>query len=184
MRYLFLLSILYWLTACGTQPKAPVMPESPVSYPVETTESFEPQIDYDRLQTHLKMDRDTESLGYSEKSFATCEVGYGYPSNRNCGKDYFVLIHFQLMCRDSNQETHYTALGSSDMQALKGRQVKWSLHKSSGTLRLDDRGYGQIRTTAASTLKHKRLKINVGNDNLYMRASDINKVVTPSNWCE
>ena len=129
------------------------------------------------------MERPAEKLGYVEKSFPTCEVGYGYSSNRNCRKDLFVLIQFQLLCRDSNEDSYTQALGAADVRPLKGRTVKWTLNNDTGLIYLDDQGQGQIKKTSRSSPKFMRLKLNIDNDNLYVKAGEINKIVTPSNWC-
>lgn len=75
------------------------------------------------------------------------------------------------------------ALGAADMRPLTGRQVKWTLNNNKGVLNLDDRGQGQIKTTSRFSPKSKRLKLAIDNDNLYIKAGEINKIVTPPNWC-
>jgi hypothetical protein len=181
MKISFYLLILF-LAACAS--KSPVIFPRPVeNKQVENENSYEPPIDYDGLQTFLNLERPAEQLGYTEKKFPTCEVGYGYSSNKNCRNDYFVLIHFKLLCRDSSRDQYTTALGSDDMRPLSGRLVKWSLNSAKGSLYLDENGQGQIRTTASNSPKNKRLKLNIENDNLYMKAGEMSKVVTPSNWC-
>ena len=69
------------------------------------------------------------------------------------------------------------------MRPLNGKTVKWTLNNDTGILYLDDRGQGQIKTTSRSSPKTKRLKLAIDNDNLYVKAGEINKIVTPSNWC-
>ncbi len=182
---LILISSTLFFSACASKPVAvfPVPVETPPAEIVTSQSYSEPKIDYDGLHSYLKMDRPAERLGYVEKAFPTCEVGYGYYSNRNCRRDYFVSIHFQLMCRDSNEDSYTEALTAADMQPLKGRTVNWSLNKAGGTVTLDNSGHGQIKTTARNTQKSGRLKLNIDNDNLYVKAGEINKIVTPSNWC-
>lgn len=139
-------------------------------------------IDYEMLQKSLGLDRDIHELGYEEKSFNTCEVGYGYSSNKNCRLEYLAVINFQLLCRDS-QGTISTPLTREDMRPLNGRTVNWTLHGLRGSSRLDDDGHGQIKTVFKNSPKFQRLKLNVDSDNLYLRAGEIKRVVTPSNWC-
>lgn len=182
MKNLIGLLFVVFISACASKPSV-VFP-TPAQKSVETEDA--PQeiiIDYDGLQSLLKLDRPVEKLGYVEKSFPTCEVGYGYSSNRNCRRDFFVLVHFQLLCRDSNEDSYTEALTAADMRPLRGSSVRWTLSNARGNLNLDDQGRGQIKTTARISQKDKRLKINIGNDNLYVKAGEINKIVTPSNWC-
>lgn len=181
---LIILASLFLVASCASKPKAvfPVPVEKPaLETPIDPY--YQPVVDYDGLQTFLKLDRPVERLGYVEKAFQTCDVGFGYSSNKNCRQDYFISIHFQLLCRDSNEDSYTEALTAADMQPLKGRVVKWTLNKSTGSLNLDDNGRGQIKTTTRNSQKYTRLKLNIANDNLYLKAGEINKIVTPSNWC-
>lgn len=177
------IALLFLISGCATKPQA----SFPV--PVQKTQEFEnedgrrPKIDHDGLQTYLGLDRPATQLGYMEKSFPTCDVGYGYSSNRNCKTDYFVSIQFQLLCRDSHEDSFTHALGANDMKPLKGSSVIWTLNQMSGKLVLDNDGRGQIKTIARNTQRQKRLKLNIANDNLYVKAGEINKIVTPANWC-
>lgn len=141
-----------------------------------------PSIDYDNLQRQLGLGREVEQLGFVEKSFATCDAGYGYSSSQDCRRDFFVVIHFQLLCRDS-QGTISTILNPEDLRALSGRSVSWTLQRQHGDLRLDQSGYGQIKLTAPRSQRSERLKLTVENDFLFLRAGEINRVVTPVNWC-
>ena len=182
--------ILPLLVSCAHKQQQPVTFPEPVEKPVEKPveekplpTDYEPNIDFEGLEQYLKMDRPSEKLGYSEKSFPTCEVGFGHSSNRNCRRDYFVSIHVQILCRDTNEENYTEALGANDMRPMAGSTAKWTLENRSGTVTIDNDGYAQIKKTFHNSPKTKRLKIAIGNENLYMRAGEINKVVTPANWC-
>lgn len=186
IKVFFVYALLLFSSACVS--KSPVVFPEPVEKPAteivsEPEAISEPLIDYDGLQTFLGLDRPIERLGYVEKSFSTCEVGYGYSSNRNCRTHYFILIHFQLLCRNTNEDSYTEALKSQDMRPLNGRSVRWTLENMKGILSLNGSGYGKIKKTSRLSQKSKRLKLNIGNDNLYMKAGEINKVVTPANWC-
>lgn len=139
-------------------------------------------IDYLGLQRSLGMDRDARKLGYAEKPFQTCQAGYGYPSSRDCERHHMVVIHFQLLCRES-EGTLQTPLGHEDMRALSRANVTWTLAPLSGEIVLDGDGYGQIRTTSKNSPRAQRLKINVGEDFLYTKAGEINRVVAPAPFC-
>ena len=139
-------------------------------------------IDYVGLQNSLGLTRDRKRLGYLEKPFNTCRAGHGYPSSGRCGRDYFMLIHFQLLCRDAEESSH-SAFDSSRMSALSGRVVSWSIKGQSGTFSLDEDGFGQIRTTSPTSHKYQRLKIVADNEALYIKAGEIGRVVAPPSWC-
>lgn len=181
MSNFFVVFCFIFLIACSTTPKkADPAPESlPVSSSVKTEEE---NIDYPSIQRSLGMSREMNNLGYAEKSFNTCEMGYGFSRSQNCHKEIFAVIHFQLLCRDS-QGTISTALTRDDMEALAGRKIRWSLHKKSGAVVLDHDGHGQILMSFPQSPKYQRLKLAAGNDALYLKAGEIKRVVTPSNWC-
>ena len=165
------------LTACTSASKKTEERGIPTTTTVE-----EGRIDYNAIQTYLKLDRPVEELGYTEKAFNTCEAGYGYSRSQNCHKEYFVVLNFRLMCRDT-EGTISTILTDADVAPIAGKDVRWALNKISGNTSTDGLGYGQIRTVSPKSQFHQRLKIAVGNDFLYMRSDEIKKVITPRSWC-
>jgi hypothetical protein len=190
MRLLVLALAVLGLAACSSSPTTSKPYSSPVEAPSSNTPELtvdtgtsEPQIDYVALQSHLNMDRVPETLGFKEKAFNTCDVGYGYSKNKNCRKQYFVVLHVRLVCRDS-EGTISTTLTDSDTTPIAGRTVKWSLGKSlTGSVQTDGLGYAQITTVAPSPQIQQRVKLAVDNEFLYMRANEITKVITPKPWC-
>ena len=180
-------------TGCASAPRAS-SPSRPSSSPpvyradpqgaieVRPDEEAPLNIDYVGLQRSLGMERDGRKLGYAEKSFQTCQAGYGFPSARGCERQHLVVIHFQLLCRDS-EGTIQTPLGHEDIRALSRSAVVWTLAPQSGEIVLDGDGFGQIRTTSKNSPRTQRLKINVGDDFLYTRAGEINRVVAPAPFC-
>ncbi len=170
-------------SACASQSvrvqETPTVSDS-VSAP--ELEKSQLNIDYESLHRSLELDRPVEKLGFKEKSFATCTAGYGYSNSSNCRTDFFVSIYFQLLCRNS-EGTVQTALEKHEMFPLSDRLIKWSMKKVQGNVKLDGEGYGQIKMAFRSSQKNQRLKINVGNDFLYLRANEITRVVTPKAWC-
>lgn len=171
--------LLSGCTSVATKEKEIIAPEVPgaTSEPVTAI-----SIDYLGLHRSLGLERPAEDLGFMEKSFNTCAVGYGYSASRDCHREYFVAAHFQLLCRDS-EGTISTALSRDDMKPLSGRTVTWTLDGARGTLQLDGEGYGQIKTTFVKSQKAQRLKLTVDNDFVYVRAGEVKRLVTPRNWC-
>lgn len=139
-------------------------------------------IDYLGLHRALGLERNSEDLGYAEKSFDTCEAGFGYSASSACRREYFVVIHFQILCRDSDG-TISTALGRDDMKPLGGRSLTWTLPGQRGVMSLDGQGFGQIKTTFPKSQRLQRLKLAVDNDFVYVRAGEVKRLVTPRNWC-
>lgn len=186
---LFLLTVVsLFFSGCASttikqDPKLDVR-ETPTSSSEATArpEPSERSIDFLGLHRHLGLERAKEDLGYSEKSFDTCSVGFGFSSSSNCQRATFVVIHFQLLCRDSDG-TLSTALAREDMKPLSGRSVRWTLKGSAGVMRLDGEGFGQIKTTVSNSRRLERLKLAVDNDFVYVRAGEVKRLVTPKNWC-
>ncbi len=187
-RLLFLSSQLFFIglffVGCAT--KKPVEQSSSKTYSppppvIETLKNF--SVNMNGLKNDLGLQRAHESLGYQEKTFKTCQVGNGYPSDRNCQTKHLVVIHFQLMCRDS-EGTISTILTLADLQPLAQRPVIWTLKDQSNTVQTDSLGYGQISVITSAPQNHQRLKLSVGNDFLYMKAGEITRVATPPSWCE
>ncbi|HWU42428.1 MAG TPA: hypothetical protein VN132_03285 [Bdellovibrio sp.] len=169
-----------FLAGCATAPKETKSTE--VTTPTGAQEEKSTTIDYNALQSYLQLDRAPEELGFAEKAFNTCEAGFGYSRSQNCHKEYFVVIHFRLLCRDS-EGTVSTILTDSDVTAIAGRPVRWELKGVKGNLVTDGEGYGQIRTVSSKSQNRQRLRVGVGNEFLYMRTNEITKVITPRPWC-
>ena len=144
--------------------------------------SSEPQIDYPSIQRLLGLDRNTSSLGYAEKVFNTCEVGFGYATNESCVKKVYVVIHFKLMCRDS-EGTVVRQISEDDLVPLANRDLTWSLKNANGTLRTDYNGYAQVVVISPQSQKTERFRISSPKDFLLLRAGDIQRLIVPSNWC-
>ncbi|WP_413560329.1 hypothetical protein [Bdellovibrio sp. HCB209] len=177
---LLLLAALVALTACTTTPPAP----SPSKTPPMATEIGQEssQIDTMAIQRALRMERDVEKLGVEEKTFNSCEMGYGYPSNRDCRTQYMVVLNVRLLCRDS-EGTISTILTEADVAPIAAQNIRWNLKNIQGQFQTDGLGYGQIVAISSRSQKRERLKLSLGNDFLYMRANEITKVITPRPWC-
>ena len=190
MKHLVLAFAILTLSACASD-TASKSYKNPVDAPsmnspelsVDTSTSSVENIDYVALQRSLNLDIPVEQLGVREKVFNTCDVGYGYSKNKNCRRQYFFVLNFRLMCRDS-EGTISTTLTDADTMPIASREVNWSLTKNlSGSLITDGLGYGQIATVAPIPQSKQRVKIAVGNEFLYMRAHEMKKIITPRPWC-
>jgi len=184
MRFLPLGLVLLSLAACTTAPKgseSPLMRERS-TLPVESVKNEETSIDYVGLQRALGMEIPADKLGYREKTFDTCQAGYGYSGTKNCHREYMAVINIQLQCRDS-VGTVAEGVTNADLTPIANRPVKWNLKATQGHTQTDNDGFAQIMTVSARSQRTERLKIAVGNEFLYMRANEITRVVTPRPWC-
>lgn len=138
-------------------------------------------IDYPSIQRLLQLDRRHDQLGYTEKIYNTCQVGFGYPDT-DCQKKYFVVIHFKLVCRDS-EGTISTVLTDDDLKPISGEKVSWYLKNANGSTVTDSEGYGQIIATTNESQKTQRLRLAVGSDFLFLKAGEVNRLIAPRSWC-
>lgn len=139
-------------------------------------------IDIISLQKFLRMDYPAGKLGYFEKTFNTCQVGFGYSSTENCHQMYSITVHYQLKCRHSEGSVN-TILSDADLTPIESSNVKWYLKNEQGLSATDVSGFGQIQLVSKQSQRNQRLRIAVGENFLYLRASEITKVVTPQDWC-
>lgn len=144
--------------------------------------SEEANIDQEAIQRSLGLSREKESLGFQEKAFDTCQVGYGYSRSQNCEIQYFAVIHYRLQCRDS-EGTISQILTADDLAPLADQDIKWNLPSRQGISRTDGLGYGQIKGIFRRSQRGQRLKLGSGGDFLYIRTGEINSIVTPRSWC-
>lgn len=172
--------LLLSLSACVTRPKEETPPPEP---PPVQAEPSEPVIDVVGLQRYLKLERELEDLGFQEKAFNTCRVGYGYSSSSNCRTLFLAVVSFRLQCRDS-EGTVSSALGAADLQPLAGREIGWVLKSYSGVVRTDGQGYAQILTISPESARNQRLRLGAGTQFLYIKAGELTRVVTPRPWCD
>jgi hypothetical protein len=173
--------VLFFVFGCATSTHQTPSESGPWVAPVPSETGT--NIDTTALRNRLGLDRPAEKLGFEEKAFETCQVGYGFPRDRNCQKKHLVVIHFQLMCRDSEGTTSVIQT-AEDMLPVSQRSVRWSLKDLSSTVQTDSQGYGQITVIAPSPQAQQRLKLAVGNDFLYIRAKEITRIATPPSWCD
>lgn len=183
MKKLILAVFTFALYSCTSAPVVP--PSAPViSVPPTSSPSYEEveNIDIDGLQSFLKLKRGYNRLGYAERKFNTCEVGYGYSSTHRCRPQTFVVIHFKLMCRDT-EGTVSQAVTAADLNPIGNQNVKWTLKNAAGRLLTDSEGYGQIAIVSNISQREQRLKLSVRNDFLYLRAGELTEMITPKSWC-
>jgi hypothetical protein len=186
---LFLLIVFpLWMTACSSAQKK----TEPVQKNVEKAEAPKvsvgageeeaESVDVVALQRALGLERPATQLGYAERAFNTCEVGYGFSKSHNCRQRYMVVVHFQMMCRNS-EGTVSEIVRPADLQPNSNRNVRWSLKNESGATTTDYEGMSQVRLISAQSQKQQRFKLTVESDFLYLRAGEVNRIVTPRSWC-
>lgn len=170
------LFITFLVSACGTAPTPAPSQTAPETLPRE------PQIDYIGLQQTLGLERADQKLGYIEKSFDTCTAGHGFSHSENCHKEFFVLMHFQLKCRETD-EAPPEGVSAMDTHPIGNHPIRWALDNKQGIVQTDSDGYGQIRTSYVKRPGSKHIKLSSDTHFLYVKAKDLDRIVTPPIWC-
>jgi hypothetical protein len=184
MKNIILLLILSSVvTACGSARMK--LPPAEGSQPIESVPPPTPadtRIDYIGLQQTLGLHRPDTKLGYFEKAFDTCTAGHGFSHSNDCHKEFFVLIHFQLKCR----ETEEAPADGSPMvvHPIGNHSIAWNLDKKQGSVQTDSDGFGQIRMSYRARPGGKHIKLMSDTHFLYVTASDLNQITTPPVWCQ
>lgn len=181
---LLYLAISPIFVACASAPKSEPL-AAPVVQQAQTQSSNGKMIrvDVEGLKRSLGLDRSRGDLGYQEKQFNTCEAGFGYP-RENCQAQTFVSIHFRLQCRDTMGTTS-EVVTSAQMDPIANKQVRWQIGKTKSATVTDADGYAQINgiLSQSSAPKGQRLRLAVDEQFVYVRAGEVTRIVTPSNWC-
>lgn len=123
----------------------------------------------------LGMLRAPEDLGFSETRFEDCN-----PSYSPCRTRFFSVIHFQLLCRDS--EGTVTEVPRA-LAPLVSEQIRWQLGGQNGLTKTDNKGYGQFSVTSDNSTEGQRLILRIGKQFMGFTASEVSKVVLPKNFC-
>ncbi len=155
-----LLLLAISLSNCTSLPKT----EGPKSVSIE------------QIKEKLRLDRDIQDLGYSEKPFNACEMGL---RNDNCVNEFLVIIHFQLMCRESEG----TVNEAPDLIPVKSDAISWILGDATGTTQTDDQGYGRLETVRLKSSSGSRLRLTIDKRFVAVPASETTRLVVPQDWC-
>lgn len=168
-------------TACASAPKAespPKVEPGPVPIAIQPATL---QIDVDGLQRSLGLERSRFTLGYQEKTFNTCDAGFGYPKVA-CRLQTMMVLNFRLQCRDTTGTTS-EIVTNAQTQPIANKTVRWQVGKQGSTTPTDDDGYAQIRGIYSKSPRSERIKLAVGTHFVYMRAGELTRIVTPPDWC-
>jgi hypothetical protein len=165
MKQLLLCLCLLLISACTTAPNRYK------SEPAETMPS--PPSAELPLQDRLGMRRAADDLGFAEKAFRNCEGG-------PCRPQYFSVVHFQLLCRDSEGTVSSAPI---HLTPLISDSVRWQLGRASGGTKTDAQGFGQFTLISERPTKGQRLILRIGKQFMGFTVSEVSKVVLPQNFC-
>ena len=128
------------------------------------------------LQSQLGMNRAPSDLGFAERSFNPCVYGL----STSCESQYLSVVHFQLVCRDS--EGTVSAVPIS-LTPIVHPNILWSVAGQSGGTATDRNGYGHFSVVTPSPLRGNRLILRKGTHYVGVEVNEVSKIVLPKNWC-
>ena len=184
-KMILLLSLAFLFTACTSpvvKSQQPILQKNPQVPQLEKKVYKSSDVDMQSIQRLLGLDRSIHSLGFSEKMFNTCKVGYGFDTNQNCQQKYFVVVHFKIACRAS-EGTVSTILTEDDLAVVANQKLQWFLKNANGQIDTDSNGLAEIRMISDISQKSERLRLSNANDFVLMRAGEIKSLIVPINWC-
>lgn len=128
------------------------------------------------LVDRLGMRRDISDLGFAEKRFSPCDP----QSVGVCQPKFFSVVHFQLLCRDSEGTVSSVPL---HLRPLTSGRVNWQLGGKNGSTQTDTQGFGQFHFVSERSAKGQRLILRIGKQFMGFTVSEVSKVVLPDNFC-
>ena len=97
-----------------------------------------------------------------------------------CTPRYMTVVHFQLLCRDSEGTVTTTPL---HLLPINANRVTWKLAGQSGGTRTDSSGYGQLTMITTRSTRGQRLILMIGRQFLGVTAEETSRLVLPKNFC-
>lgn len=141
----------------------------------------EPVIDLRGLKRALKLSAPLEKLGYREKGFNSCQVGYGYSPTQNCRSLTLIAIHFRLQCRES--EGTIESLQNYELRDITSRDMRWTIGNLTGTTETNGQGYGEILLVAPRSLRRQSLRLTRDEHFVGFTAGEVTRIIAPADWC-
>ena len=171
MRILFLISVIGIFLGCASRAPRESIPREPGS---------EQTISLSQLQNQLRLDRSLQELGLMDKIFDSCSLPVKDPTGK-CGARYFSVLHFQMVCRDS-EGTVGTVV--TNTRPLVSDHVEYQLAGHRGIIKTDGNGYGQLQIVTLVPVRGQRLVLTVGREFLGKEISEVEQLVVPNYWCQ
>ena len=180
--------MLVFLNACASNPPEDV--DAPESAPLpgvsktippanESVHSSSPTDEPDAtLISMLGMQRDITELGFAEKLYNPCD--YHADAERDCGVRYVTVVHFQLLCRETEGTAQNVPV---QILPISSPRVTWQIAARAGTAPTDANGYGHFVLSGPNPMAGQRLILHIGPQFVGLDLSEVTKVVLPNNYC-
>lgn len=187
MRRLALMAFTaFLLSGCATESVVMTLPPPDGSTPEPTGSRSKgahsrpvDSLSLHELQTQLSMNRPPDDLGYAEKNFDGCHVGFKNDQGV-CGRRFLSVLNFKLVCRDT---VGTTSRVPSSLMPLSNHTMQWRFGGQSGNLTTDSLGYGQVQMVSSRPVSTDRFMLLIGTKTLGVEAAEVSQIVLPGNWC-
>lgn len=168
------------LSGCSTAPLKPVEKEAELGYGTagQSRTASPPPVfkGITVLTSQLGMNRQPTDLGFTDRSFNPCSYGF----SDSCNNQYLTVVHFQLLCRNSEGTVSSVPVG---LTPIFHPQILWSLAGQSGGTATDRNGYGRLSVISQRPLRGHRLVLRKGANYVGVTVGEVTKLVLPKNWC-
>lgn len=178
-----LLSI--FLCQCSTTPEPeelPDLPKSNSSYINNNPTSKKPNsyndIDVHALVNELNMNSPFNKIGFTEKSFNSCQVKSNRSRNPKCKRLFLGKVNYHVMCRRSTGTVEKVSL-----RPLTKSLLRWKRGPYRGTTSTNSKGFGTIYYISRSPSRNKALYLYLGKKVARKRLQDMWKLILPNSWC-
>lgn len=143
---------------------------------VTVTKPSKKDISISQIKERLRLTRNIQDLGFDEKPFNACDLGL---KNEDCGDEYLTIIHFQLLCRDSDG----TVSTAPALIPIHSDVIHWKLGDTSGITETDEQGFGKVEVRRSSSSMGSRLRLSIEDRFVAVPASETTRLVVPRDWC-
>lgn len=169
MKFILLMCVPLFFISCTSMEKKSLTDEEDSEY----------GINVDKIEERLEFSKSESDLGFEQKTFNTCEIGAGYPSNAKCSKRYFAVLHMKVLCRDSVG----TVQKVNSLEALQSNNVKVIFGNIRSYTSFNMDGYTKLRGISKYPFNKKKLILKKGQNALQVSASEVSKIIVPNDWC-
>ena len=174
------LLVLFFCSACTTAPDTEEtdLPKSRSSYEnLDHRKSYN-DIDIASLVQELEMDQPVHEIGFTEKSFNSCDIKSNRSEKPICQRLYLGRVNFQVMCRDSTGTVEKV-----NLEPLDEGNLRWKQGRHRGYTRTNSMGYGSIEFISTRSSMNQALYLYLGRKVARKSLKDMWKLILPKNWC-
>ena len=169
------------LAGCSTPTPSEKPPKKREFYTSKTTRRGQyNKIDLEQLASELHMEnKNSETTGYREKVFNTCQTKANVSPTPNCQNLYLGVLSFQMLCRDE-----YRTIQSIDMMPIASTPIRWRQNRLRGNTQTDKGGYATLRFVSPRSARFGTMTLYLKGKIAKKRLKDNWRLYMPPHWCD